>query len=76
MMTFDIEPGPLDQALKSYAERLHGQMLYDARLVAGRQTPGVKGQYTAKAALQGGGSRFVTQTALDRTDRERSGIHF
>ena len=52
MMTFDIEPGPLDQALKSYAERLHGQMLYDARLVAGRQTLGVKGQYTAKAALQ------------------------
>ena len=51
-MTFDIKAGPLDQALKAYAERLHSQMLYDARLVAGRQTPGLKGRYAAKEALQ------------------------
>ena len=51
-MTFDIEGGPLDQALKAYAERLHSQMLYDARLVAGRRTAALRGRYTANEALQ------------------------
>ena len=41
-MTFDIEAGPLDRALKAYAERLHSQMLYDARLVAGRRVPALR----------------------------------
>ena len=46
-MAFDIKAGSLDQALKAYAERLHSQMLYDARLVAGLRTPALRGSYTA-----------------------------
>ena len=59
-MSFDIKAGPLDQALKAYAERLHSQMLYDARLVAGRQVRALKGRYTANEALQ----RLLTGTDL------------
>ena len=51
-MAFDIKAGPLDQALKAYAERLHSQMLYDARLVAGLRAPALRGSYTARQALQ------------------------
>ena len=59
-MTFDIRAGPLDQALKAYAARLHSQMLYDARLVAGLRAPALKGSYTAKEALQ----RLLAGTGL------------
>ncbi len=59
-MAFDIKAGPLDQALKAYAERLHSQMLYDARLVAGLRAPALRGSYTAREALQ----RLLAGTGL------------
>ncbi len=59
-MAFNIKAGPLDQALRVYAERLHSQMLYDARLVAGLKAPALRGRYTAKEALQ----RLLAGTGL------------
>jgi iron complex outermembrane recepter protein len=50
-VSFDIHAGPLDQALKVFARETHAQMLYDARLVAGRRVSAVKGRYTPRAAL-------------------------
>jgi iron complex outermembrane receptor protein len=50
-VAFDIPAGSLNGALLKYAEQAHRQMFYDANLVAGRSTPGLKGEFTQDDAL-------------------------
>jgi hypothetical protein len=51
-ITFDIQPQPLASALDRYGDATGREVFYDAALAAGRRTGGVKGSFTAAAALQ------------------------
>jgi outer membrane receptor protein involved in Fe transport len=50
-VAFDVPAGPLGPALISYARQAHRQVLYDAGLVDGRRTPGLKGWFSEDQAL-------------------------
>lgn len=51
-LTFDIAPQPLMTALRTYSELTGQAVLVDASLTAGRQSPGVAGQYNKVDALR------------------------
>jgi TonB family protein len=51
-VAFDIPPQQLTTALVTYSEASGIQVLYDSRLAASRQSPGVKGVMTPQAALR------------------------
>lgn len=48
---YDVAAGPLDRALTAFAQQSGQQILYPAALVAGRQSPGLSGDYGPDAAL-------------------------
>ena len=50
-VTFDLPPGSLNGALLKYAEQAHRQVLFNADLVAGLTTPGLKGTFAEDEAL-------------------------
>lgn len=50
-VAYDIPAGSLNGALLKYAEQAHRQLFYDASLVAGRSTPGLKGAFSEDDAL-------------------------
>ena len=60
-VAFDVRAGPLGPALLEYARQAHRQVLYDATLVAGRSTPGLKGRFSEDEALSRllAGSRII-----------------
>src|SRR5262249_26469382 len=50
--TLDIAPGPLGQALTAFAQQSGLQVILDARLAEGVESPGVRGTFSAKDALK------------------------
>lgn len=54
----DIAPGPLGQALTEFAKQSGLQVILDAQLAEGVQSPGVRGTLSAEAALE----RLLAQT--------------
>jgi outer membrane receptor for ferric coprogen and ferric-rhodotorulic acid len=48
---FDIPTGPLATALAAFADATSVQLLYPSDLAQGRQTPGLRGAYTARVGL-------------------------
>jgi outer membrane receptor protein involved in Fe transport len=59
-VAFDVHAGSLDSALLAYARQAHRQVLYDAALVAGHSSPGLKGRFTQDEAL----SRLLAGTGV------------
>lgn len=51
LISFAIPSGPLEKVLTAYAARADIQLLYTPNVVAGLQSPGLVGDYTAKAGL-------------------------
>jgi TonB-dependent siderophore receptor len=51
-VTLNIPAQPLKNALRSFAEATHLQLVYNSELVAGRASPKLSGSYTPAAALQ------------------------
>lgn len=51
LIEFDIPAEPLDTALTAYGAATRMQLLFDADMTEGRRTNGVKGAFTAEAAL-------------------------
>ena len=51
LIEFDIPAEPLDTALTAYGAATRIQLLFDADMTEGRRTNGVKGAFTAEAAL-------------------------
>ncbi len=66
---FDIPAGSLTGALLKYAEQAHRQVLFNADLVAGRSTPGLKGAFTQDEAL----SRLLAGSGI-AFDQTRPGV--
>lgn len=52
LIVFDIPAESLDAALSAYGAATRIQLLFDVDLTEGRRTKGVKGAFTAEAALQ------------------------
>jgi hypothetical protein len=59
-IAFDIPPQPLLKALQAYSEATGQAVLVDNALAAGRQSPGVRGEFAKIEALQ----RLLTGTGL------------
>jgi len=49
---FNLPAQPLAAALKTYAQQADIELIYGAELVAGKQSPALAGQYTAREALE------------------------
>jgi iron complex outermembrane recepter protein len=50
-LSFNIPPQPLSSALLQYSEVTNLELLVDARLTSGRESPGVSGSYSPEQAL-------------------------
>jgi TonB-dependent receptor len=66
---FDIPAGPAESTLRRFAEQAGGQFLFSADKVAGVRTNAVKGDFTAREALQ----QLVAGTELRAVHDERTG---
>ena len=65
--SFNIAAGPLDRALSQFADQLNLLLAADARLTAGKTSPGLRGQYSQQQGLQQllQGSGLSAQTRAD-----------
>ena len=65
--SFNIAAGPLDRALSQFADQLNLLLAADARLTAGKSSPGLRGQYSQQQGLQQllQGSGLSAQTRAD-----------
>ncbi|BBD02267.1 hypothetical protein YGS_C2P0280 [Sphingobium sp. YG1] len=59
-VTFDIPAGPLQAALVAYAEQADIQLLFSPDMVAGRQGPSTRGNFSVEGAL----ARLLTGTDI------------
>ena len=66
---FDVAAGPAETTLRQFSEQAGGQFLFSAEKVAGVRTNSIKGEFTARDALQ----RLVAGTALRAVHDERTG---
>lgn len=66
---FEIPAGPAEATLRTFSDQAGGQFLFSAEKVAGVRTNAVKGDFTAREALQ----RLVAGTALRAVQDERTG---
>lgn len=57
---FDLGPQPLSVAVKAFSDITGQSLLVDERLLAGKMSPGVRGQFTAEDALR----RLLAGTGL------------
>lgn len=67
--TFDLPAGPAETTLKRFAEQAGDQFVFSAEKVAGAQTAAVKGQLTARVALE----RMLAGSDLRVVQDERTG---
>lgn len=66
---FDLPAGPAETTLKRFAEQAGDQFVFSAEKVAGAQTSAVKGQLTARVALE----RMLAGSELRVVQDERTG---
>lgn len=67
--SFNIPAGPAESTLRQFSEQAGGQFLFSAEKVAGVRTNIVRGDFTARDALQ----RLVAGTTLRAVHDERTG---